>query len=161
LCDVVTHMEMIGVRELQQHASAALRRVERGETLGVLSRHLCVLKLVVSEPESTAMRGWMASSGPCWSSQLLRSEATRAARRLGVDTSVINQALEVVALVTPGPSTFLVAGTLESPELRTLDALHLAAALELGDDLDGLVTYDTKMIDGAHSVEIAVVTPLS
>ena len=31
-------MEMIGVRELQQHASAALRRVERGETLGVTDR---------------------------------------------------------------------------------------------------------------------------
>jgi len=31
-------MESIGVRELQQHASAALRRVERGETLGVTDR---------------------------------------------------------------------------------------------------------------------------
>lgn len=34
----LTHMETIGVRELQQHASAALRRVERGETLGVTER---------------------------------------------------------------------------------------------------------------------------
>jgi antitoxin (DNA-binding transcriptional repressor) of toxin-antitoxin stability system len=31
-------METVGVRELQQHASAALRRVERGETLGVTDR---------------------------------------------------------------------------------------------------------------------------
>ena len=31
-------METIGVRELQQHASAALRRVERGETLGITDR---------------------------------------------------------------------------------------------------------------------------
>jgi predicted nucleic acid-binding protein len=118
------------------------------------------LKLVVSEPESTAMRGWMTSSGPCWSSQLLRSEATRAARRLGVDTAVVNQTLDVVSLVTPAPSTFLLAGSLEPPQLRTLDALHLAAALELGDDLDGLVTYDTRMIDGAQAAGIAVVTPI-
>ena len=118
------------------------------------------LKLVVSEPESTAMRGWMASSGPCWSSQLLRSEAMRAARRLGVDTAMVNQALDVVSLVTPTPSTFLLAGSLEPPQLRTLDALHLAAALELGDDLDALVTYDTKMIDGAQTARIDVVTPM-
>lgn len=118
------------------------------------------LKLVVSEPESTAMRGWMTSSGPCWSSQLLRSEAMRAARRLGVDTAMVNQTLDVVSLVTPAPSTFLLAGSLEPPQLRTLDALHLAAALELGDDLDGLVTYDTRMIDGAQAAGIAVVTPI-
>src|ERR1700733_6733966 len=92
------------------------------------------LKLVVSEPESAAMRGWMASSGPCWSSQLLRSEAMRAARRLGVDTAIINQPPDVVALIPPAPSTFLIAGSLEPLQLRTLDALHLAAALELGGD---------------------------
>ena len=102
----------------------------------------------------------MASSGPCWSSQLLRSEAMRAARRLGVDTAMVNQALDVVSLVTPAPATFLLAGNLEPPQLRTLDALHLAAALELGDDLDGLVTYDTRMIDGAQAAGIAVVTPI-
>jgi predicted nucleic acid-binding protein len=118
------------------------------------------LKLIVSEPESQAMREWMASSGPCWSSQLLRSEAMRAARRLGVDITVVHQALEVVSLVTPAPSTFLVGGSLEPPQLRTLDALHLAAALELGDDLDALVTYDTQMIEGARAAGIAVLTPI-
>ena len=119
-----------------------------------------LLKLVVSEPESKAMRGWMASSGPYWSSQLLRSEAMRAARRLGVDTAMVNRALDVVSLVTPAPSTFLLAGSLEPAQLRTLDALHLAAALELGDDLDALVTYDTRMIEGARAAGIAVVTPM-
>jgi predicted nucleic acid-binding protein len=117
------------------------------------------LKLVVSERESKAMRDWVASSRPCWSSQLLRSEATRAARRLGVDTALVNQALDVVSLVMPAPSTFLLAGGLEPPQLRTLDALHLAAALELGDDLDGLVTYDTRMMEAAQAAGIAVITP--
>lgn len=117
------------------------------------------LKLVVSEPESVAMRAWTASSGPCWSSQLLRTEAMRAAGRLGIDPHVVNQALDVVSLVMPGPSTFLAAGRLQPPGLRTLDALHLAAALELGDDLGGLVTYDTRMIDGARAAGIPTVTP--
>ena len=40
------HMERIGVRELQQRASAALRRVERGETLGVTDRGRLVAVLV-------------------------------------------------------------------------------------------------------------------
>jgi predicted nucleic acid-binding protein len=117
------------------------------------------LKLVVSEPESRVMRDWVASSGPCWSSQLLRSEAMRAARRLGVDIALVHQALDVVALVTPAPSTFLLAGGLQPPQLRTLDALHVAAALELGDDLGGLVTYDTRMIEAAQAAGIAVITP--
>ncbi len=84
----------------------------------------------------------------------------RAARRLGVDTATVNQALDVVSLVTPAPSTFLLAGSLKPPQLRTLDALHLAAALELGNDLDGLVTYDARMIDGARAAGMAVVTPI-
>jgi hypothetical protein len=56
-------------------------------------------------------------------------------------------------------STFLVAGCLDLPELRSLDALHLAAALELGDDLEGVVTYDGRMIAGAKAVPITVVSP--
>lgn len=47
----LTHMETIGVRELQQHASAALRRVERGETIGVTDRGRLVAVLA---PASTA-----------------------------------------------------------------------------------------------------------
>lgn len=39
-------METIGVRELQQHASAALRRVERGETIGVTERARLVAVLI-------------------------------------------------------------------------------------------------------------------
>jgi len=39
-------METIGVRELQQRASAALRRVERGESLGVTDRGRLVAILV-------------------------------------------------------------------------------------------------------------------
>jgi uncharacterized protein len=117
------------------------------------------MKLVVSEPESAAMRAWSTSSGPCWSSQLLRTEAMRAAGRLGIDTHAVTEALDAVSLVMPGPATFLTAGRLEPPELRTLDALHLAAALELGDDLDGLVTYDTRMIHGATAAGLLTVTP--
>jgi predicted nucleic acid-binding protein len=42
---------------------------------------------------------------------------------------------------------------------RTLDALHLAAALELGEDLDGLVAYDKRLAVAADLVGITVVSP--
>jgi len=35
--------------------------------------------------------------------------------------------------------------------LRTLDAIRLATARTLGDDLDTIVTYDDRMIEGAGS----------
>lgn len=46
----------------------------------------------------------MVRNGPCWSSQLLRTEALRAAERLGVDGEavIVTEALDVVSLVTPG-----------------------------------------------------------
>ena len=118
------------------------------------------LKLVVAEQESSAMRMWMAGSGPCWSSQLLRTEALRAGNRLGIEEEVVAETLDVVSLVAPGSSTFLAAGRLRPASLRSLDALHLATALELGNDLQGLATYDARMIEGAEVASIAVVTPV-
>jgi predicted nucleic acid-binding protein len=117
------------------------------------------LKLVVAEEESSSIRAWMARSGPCWSSQLLRTEALRAGHRLGIAEEVVAEALDVVSLVAPGSSTFLAAGRLRPSSLRSLDALHLATALELGDDLQGVVTYDARMIEGAEAASIAVITP--
>lgn len=46
----LTHMETIGARELQQHASKALRRVEAGETLGVTVRGRLVAVLSPPAP---------------------------------------------------------------------------------------------------------------
>jgi predicted nucleic acid-binding protein len=43
--------------------------------------------------------------------------------------------------------------------MRTLDALHLAIALSLGDDLDGLVTYDSRMADAARRHGVTVIGP--
>ncbi len=118
-----------------------------------------LLKLVVAEPETAALRAWVGEHGPLWSSHLLRTEALRAAARLGVDRRFLEDALEAVSLILPAVSTFLAAGTLEPSELRSLDALHLAAALELGGDLDGLVTYDVRLARAATAASVTVVAP--
>lgn len=117
------------------------------------------LKLVVAEEASTAMRRWFARAGPCWSSYLLRTEALRSATRLGIEHQAVADALDAVSLVLPAASTFLAAANLGPPALRSLDALHLATALELADDLQGLVSYDARMVEGADTCAIPVVTP--
>jgi uncharacterized protein len=43
--------------------------------------------------------------------------------------------------------------------LRSLDALHLATALEARDELDGLVTYDNRMAASARALGFAVLAP--
>ena len=109
------------------------------------------LKLVASEPESTALRGWLA--------ELLQTEALRAGSRLGIAGDVVTDALSTFSLVMPTHSTFLVAGLMDLPALRSLDALHLATALELGGDLDGVVTYDARMAQAAQAASVAVASP--
>jgi prevent-host-death family protein len=54
-------METIGVRELQQHASAALRRVERGETIGVTDRGRLVA--VLTAPSASSGASALVASG--------------------------------------------------------------------------------------------------
>jgi predicted nucleic acid-binding protein len=117
------------------------------------------MKLVVDEPESEAMRSWFLDHGTNSSSHLLRTEALRAANRLGLDRQILDAALETVSLVLPAASTFRSAGMLEPSDLRSLDALHLATALELGTDLEGLVTYDDRLGRAASAASIQVVAP--
>jgi len=117
------------------------------------------LKLLVAEAESDALQAWLVAHGPTWSSHLLRTEALRASLRLGIDQLAIDEALETVSLMLPAVSTFLTAGTLEPALLRSLDALHLASALELGADLEGLVTYDARLAGAATAASVIVVAP--
>src|ERR1035437_10259842 len=56
------------------------------------------------------MRRWFTDHRPCWSSQLLTTEAHRAAARLGVNPDVIDELLDGISLVLPSASTFDVAG---------------------------------------------------
>ena len=117
------------------------------------------LKLFVRESESDAMRAWFGSHGSLWSSQVLQTEALRGAFRLGVDADSVEGVLADVSLVLPSTATFAAAARLQPVSLRALDALHLATALELGADLDAIVAYDARMLDGAVSLGIPTVHP--
>lgn len=54
---------------------------------------------------------------------------------------------------------YAAAATLAPPELRSLDALHVAAALALGSDLVDFITYDSRMTTAARSHGLPVASP--
>lgn len=122
------------------------------------------LKLVVTEERSRQMHDWAIAqerSGPgLWSSDLLRTEALRAARRRDPDTlAAARDRLEAVNLITLTRDTFVRAAELDPGILRSLDALHLAVALEFADDLEGIVTYDDRMAGAARILGLASLAP--
>ena len=116
------------------------------------------LKLVVDEDHSGALRRAVAGAD-LWSSTVLAVEAHRAARRLAIGPAPIDLALEAVTLVVPDETTFARARTIGPDELRTLDALHLAAMAELGGDLEAAVTYDRRRAAGCDDAAIALLAP--
>lgn len=120
-----------------------------------------LVKLVVAEAETPALRTWLkqAERTPV-SCDLARAELMRAVRRAAPDRVVqARVVLDSITLTQLATSTFEDAGRLDPTVLRTLDALHLAAALELGDDLDAIVTYDDRFAAAAESNGIPVTAP--
>ena len=67
--------------------------------------------------------------------------------------------LAQIAVVEPSEAIRVRAALLEPVTVRSLDALHLATALEIGDLLDVVVTYDTRMAGAAKSLALTVVAP--
>ncbi len=120
-----------------------------------------LVKLVVAEEETAALREWLgeADRSPV-SCDLARTELLRAVRRAAPDRVVqAREVLDSITLIDVGTQNFEHAGRLEPTLLRTLDALHLAVALELGDDLDGLVTYDERLAQAARLNGVPTLAP--
>ena len=119
------------------------------------------VKLVIEETESAAARTFLAGrDARRVSSALLRTEALRAVRHLGPDAlATVREGLRRVDLIGIDDRILDAAGTLEPQVLRTLDAIHLASAMAVGDDLEVIVTYDERMIDAARLLGLSTATP--
>ncbi len=120
-----------------------------------------LVKLVVAESETEALQSWLAAAGvELVACDLARTELMRAVRRVVPDRVLRARAvLDSLVLTEVTPAIFEIAGRLDPPGLRSLDALHLAAALDLGDDLDGIVTYDDRLGEAAMANGVVVVAP--
>jgi predicted nucleic acid-binding protein len=119
------------------------------------------VKLLVPEPESRALRSFLGRQRTRHvSSAILRAEALRAVRHAGPEVlATTRSALRRVDLVAVTDGILDAAGTIEPRVLRTLDAIHLATALALGDDLDVVVTYDARMAEGARWLGLGAASP--
>ena len=95
-----------------------------------------------------------------FSSDLLRTELLRLARRTAPE--LVGQArtvLDSITLLALSTETYERAALLEPRQLRSLDALHLAAAMESGPGLEGIVTYDDRLSEAARAIGVPVVSP--
>lgn len=117
------------------------------------------VKLVVPEPESSALRLWLRRWPERASAALLRVESVRAVGPTGpnaIRTARWQMArLNLIELSRP---LLDVAATLPGP-LRSLDAIHLAAAQSLGSDLGAVVTYDPRLAQAAGGMGMTVESP--
>lgn len=119
------------------------------------------VKLAVEEPETAALQRFLANRGQRRvSSALLRTEALRAVRHLGAEAlATVREGLRRVDLVGIDDRILDTAGTLEPGVLRTLDAIHVATAMAVGDDLEAIVTYDERMVEAAKLLGLSTATP--
>jgi len=119
-----------------------------------------IVKLAVREPESLALRRYLRRRRPLVSSALARTEVLRALLPVG-DEAVARgrNVLQRLDLVRVNDRILNAAGVLLPPELRSLDAIHLATARELGDELGALVTYDDRMVAAAKRLGYRIVQP--
>ena len=117
------------------------------------------IKLVRSEPESAALRREL-DGRELLSSALLTVEGRRAARRYGeLASERARAAITAITLVPLDQPILDAAAELDPAELRSLDALHLATVVSLGEDLERLYCYDSRLSDAAQALGIEVSQP--
>ena len=121
-----------------------------------------LLKLLFEESESAALASWIGERAdtPMVSSELAKVEVVRATRRL--DAAVVPAARALVSqldLVPLGSGLIEEATDAGEPLLRTLDAIHLASALSIRNELTAFVAYDNRLLTAAHDAGIEPTSP--
>jgi predicted nucleic acid-binding protein len=121
-----------------------------------------VVKLVRTEPSTAALVSWLntGTSVPLVSSALVEVEVQRAVRRSAPAALPAVPAtlariyrLEIDATVRAAAASF------PDPQIRSLDAIHLATALQVGGQLQSFVTYDSRLLALAQLAGLPVASP--
>jgi predicted nucleic acid-binding protein len=119
-----------------------------------------IVKLVVHEPESAALSRYLRGRRPIVASALARVEVLRVSASFGLPAQErAHDVLNRLELIRINDRVLSLAGGLLPPELRSLDAIHLATASLLGDTLGKVVTYDVRMAEAARGLGWSVVAP--
>ena len=125
-----------------------------------------LVKFIREEPETAALRAFLEEADVV-SCELVLAELPRAVRRAVSHAPklplerLIEQAEEIIAAIGLIPldrSLLLAAGALAEPALRTLDAIHVAAAVGVT-PLDAFITYDERQAAAARLAGLRTVQP--
>jgi len=104
-----------------------------------------LVKLAVRELESAALRRYIRRRRPLVSSALARTEVARALLSLGPQAIQRgHDVLDRVDLIRINDRILNAAMAMLPIDVRSLDAIHLATAQLLGDELARIVTYDDR-----------------
>lgn len=84
----------------------------------------------------------------------------RAVRRVAPElTKNAGEVVAQISVIDVGEPIRTRASVLGPVTVRSLDALHLATAIEIGDTLDAVITYDARMATAARSLGLEVIAP--
>jgi uncharacterized protein len=120
------------------------------------------VKLIREEPETPDLQAFLRErlGTSLVSSALLVVETRRAVLRQAPDLLArADLLLTRIDQVGVTRAVLEAASRLPDPSLRSLDAVHLATALQLHRDLEALVTYDSRLAAAAGRLELPVVAP--
>jgi predicted nucleic acid-binding protein len=115
-----------------------------------------IVKLSHAEPHSTALVAYLDSEVEASTSVIAEVEVMRALRRAG---TAADQAVMGFYLLALDAEVREEAARLGSPQVRALDAIHLATALAIGDDDLEFITYDDRQAAAARELGLTVVQP--
>lgn len=119
------------------------------------------LKLVRAEAESAAASGFVGERTDLVSSTLLAVEARRGILRN--DSAALPRVdifLSRVDMIGISDAVLESAGRFPDPLLRSLDAIHLATALLVREELDVLLSYDDRLVAAAKAHDIPTASPI-
>lgn len=118
-------------------------------------------KLLIEEPESYALVAFLErvveGGDALGSSRLLETELRRLGVRCAIPQEHVTLVLERLDLLMPDDDVFRTAGLLPGSSLRSVDALHVAAALRWA--ADTVVTYDERQALASRAVGLGVAAP--
>ena len=125
-----------------------------------------LVKLVVDEPETAALRAYL-DGADLISSELVLTEIPRAINRAAATNltlprerllALAGELLDAIGLLAVDRALLIAAGTLAEPRLRALDAIHVATAISAG-PLDAFVTYDERQGATARLLGLRTTAP--
>jgi predicted nucleic acid-binding protein len=120
-----------------------------------------LVKLIIDEQESESLDRYLSASElQLTSSVICEVELLRAVSR--VEQGRLSEARQLLDEMILLPLTTDIrdrAASIQPPSVRSLDAMHLATALEIQADLHALVSYDNRLVDTARGTGIKAISP--